>query len=195
MGDRVSRRHLSSIARGERPLSHDTLDQHASTWSAEHLRTLLVASSALPERDENTARLHRFVDDLADRTPDPADRRLLHAFARWHVLPRLRRRYPDRPVPRNAAYRCRKQLATALRFLDFLEERSRRLDSCEQADIDAWFATQPPRVGASSKVFLDRARRRGVMSSSLTVPVSRGSQPQHFTIAADRWARARTLLH
>jgi hypothetical protein len=33
------------------------------------------------------------------------------------------------------------------------------------------------------------------MSSSLTVPVSRGSQPQHFSIAADRWARARTLLH
>jgi hypothetical protein len=185
---------LSSTARGAHQLSHDGLDQHAASWSTEHLRALLVAAGALPERDENVARLHRFVADLADPARNPCDRRLLSAFARWDVLPRLRRRYPDRPVPINAAYRCREQLATALRLLDFLHERSRDLEDCRQADIDAWFATQPPRVGSSSKVFLGWARRHGKMSSSLTVPVSHGSQPKHFSIAADRWARAHSLL-
>jgi hypothetical protein len=33
------------------------------------------------------------------------------------------------------------------------------LENCQQADIDAWFAIHPPRVGASSKVFLGWARR------------------------------------
>ncbi|WP_162830307.1 hypothetical protein [Amycolatopsis palatopharyngis] len=186
---------LNSIARSERPLSHDTLDEHAGAYSVEHLRALLVASGALPERDENLARLGRFVDDLAERAHAPVDRRLLRAFARWHVIARLRRRYPDRPVPPNSARRCRDGLTAALRFLEFFREQSRCLDDCHQSDIDVWFATQPAHVTTSSKAFLVWTRRHGTLSRSLTIPVAQGSQPKHFSPASDRWARARTLLH
>lgn len=186
---------LSSIARGERPLSHDTLDEHAGTWSVGHLRTLLVAAGALPERDERIARLHRVVDDLADSMEDPADRRLLRAFARWHVIARLRRRYTDQPVPANPAHRCRDQLAAALRFLDFLRERSQCLDNCGQADIDAWFTTQPPHVSALSRAFLAWARNQDMLNRVLTIPAAKTTQPKHFSAADERWARARSLLH
>jgi hypothetical protein len=186
---------LSSIARGERPLSHDTLDEHAGTWSVEHLRTLLVAAGALPERDETLARLHRFVDQLTGSIADPGGQRLVRAFARWHVIARLRRRYAGWPVPENAGHRCRDQLTAAVRFLDVLRDQARRLETCRQADIDAWFATQPPHVAASSRSFLAWARHQGQLSRALTMPVAQASWPKHFSAADDRWARARSLLH
>ncbi|MFC4004601.1 hypothetical protein ACFS2C_19260 [Prauserella oleivorans] len=186
---------LSSIARGERPLSHDCLDAQAGLWSVEHLRTLLVAAGALPERDENLARLQRFVNELVDGVAHPGDRRLLHAFARWHVIPRLRHRYPQQPVPENAAHGCRDQLTAALRFLSFLRKRSRQLDNCRQADLDAWFDTQRQHISASSKAFLRWARERDRLSRALTIPVGRPSSPKLFSAADERWAHARSLLH
>jgi hypothetical protein len=186
---------LSSIAHGDRPLSHHSLDENAGTWSVEQLRALLVYAGALPERDEHLARLHRYVDELTRRLNDARDQRLVRAFARWHVIARLRRRYADRPVTDNAAYRCRDQLAAAARCLGFLGNEARHLESCRQADIDAWFATQPPHVSESSRAFLAWARQQHRLSRSLKIPVARSTQPTQFSPAEERWTRARTLLH
>jgi hypothetical protein len=185
---------LRDIAAGRQPLSHAMLDEHHGAFSAEHLRALLVACGALPDRDEHSARLRQFVDDHVARLDEPDHRRLIHAFARWHVLPRLHRRYPDH-VPPNAAHRCRDQLTTATRLLEFLRHRCRALRDCGQDDLDAWFAGQSPRVQAASKPFLTWARGQGSLDRSLTIPITPRSRPQQFSIAADRWARARTLLH
>lgn len=185
---------LRAIAQGRQPLSHATLDAHAGAWSAEHVRALLVATAALPARDENTARLHRFVAAHTEGLHDPEDRRRILAFARWHVLPRLQRRYPDH-VPPNAAHRCRHQLTTASRLLGFLRSRSRTLRTCGQDDLDAWFAGNGPHAQAACKVFLGWTRSQGVLDRSLALPVSHTSRPRDFSIAADRWARARSLLH
>jgi hypothetical protein len=101
---------LGSIARGEQPLSHQTLDNNPSR-SVEHLRALLVAAGALPARDEHLARLHRFADHLAAGIDHADDRHLVAAFARWHVLARARAR--DRDLSPTVAYRCRAELTAA----------------------------------------------------------------------------------
>jgi hypothetical protein len=185
---------LRDIATGRRPLSHAALDEHHGAFSAEHLRALLVACGSLPDRDEHTARLRRFVDEHVAQLDDPDHRRLIHAFARWHVLPRLQRRYPDH-VPPNAAHRCRYQLTTAARLLKFLRHRGHALRDCGQGDLDAWFASQPPHVQTASKTFLAWARGQGSLDRRLTIPITKTSRPQQFSIAADRWGRARALLH
>jgi hypothetical protein len=53
---------------------------------------VLVATGALPPRDEQMARLERWITiTIADRD-DRGERELLHRYAVWHLLRRLRRR-------------------------------------------------------------------------------------------------------
>lgn len=144
---------LRDIATGRRPLSHAMLDEHRGAFSAEHLRALLVACAALPDRDERTARLRRFVDEHVAHLNEPDHRRVIHAFARWHVLPRLHRRHPEQ-IPSNAAHRCRYQLTTARGCSTSSTTAAATLRDCGQDDLDAWFASQPPHVQAESKPFL-----------------------------------------
>jgi len=183
---------LSNIASGQRPLSHQSLDEQPFSYSIEHLRALLVAAGALPARDEHLTRLQRYATDLAANADDPDDRRLLARFARWHTLARLHRRTTTTNLTPNAAYRARAELAAAARFLDFLHTRSRPLGHCRQADIDAWFARR--RHTQESRAFLTWARRQRLISD-LDLPAAQTRRPHQFTRDDDRWALAHNLLH
>lgn len=158
---------LTAIARGERPLSHDALDEHAGRSSVEYLRSLLVAAAALPARDEHLQRLQRFATALLDTVDNAADRRLLAAFCRWHLLARLRRRTIGALTP-HAAYRCRGDLTAAHRFLVFLRDRDHDPASCTQDDIDTWFAQPTQHTVDASRGFLGLQLRLG--GTAITVP-------------------------
>lgn len=182
---------LASIARGDKLLSHDTLDEQAGRYSIEHLRALLVAAAALPARDEHMIRLQRYAADLAAAIDHPDDRRTVAAFTRWHVMARLRHRTTG-DLTANAAHRCRAELAAAARFLAFLRDRSRDLAGCRQADIDAWFADSGN--GDASRVFLIWAQRQRHLTN-ITLPAASKTQPSDFTPENDRWALANRMLH
>ncbi len=70
----------------------------AAERAVEYLRALLVAHGALPVRDEQLARLERRVAGLLAAVADPDDRRVLTAFATWHVLQRVRWRAEHQPA-------------------------------------------------------------------------------------------------
>ena len=75
---------LADIAGGRR-LTHAELDRLEQTAILAHLRSVLVATETLPPRDEQMARLERFISDvLADRT-DPDQRQILRRYV-WHLL-------------------------------------------------------------------------------------------------------------
>jgi hypothetical protein len=134
---------LRRLACGELALSHAALDGLPQTSSLTHLRALLVAARALPERDAHLARLELAMPEIAATLEDPDDRRLLRAYATWRVLHRLRRRHEGQRISPLAADSARDRLAHIARFLAWLRERGHGLEHASQAELDAWVASQP----------------------------------------------------
>ena len=82
---------LADLAAGRLAATHEALDQHPHPRAASHLRHMLVAGGVLPPRDEELARTERWLTALLTSVDDPGHRRLVQAFATWHVMRRLRR--------------------------------------------------------------------------------------------------------
>ena len=67
---------LQQLAAGTRPLTHTGLDQLPDSKPLEHLRAMLVATGPLPARDEQLARLERWISRTIDDRDNPAQRQL-----------------------------------------------------------------------------------------------------------------------
>jgi hypothetical protein len=106
-----------------------------------HLRSVLVASGALPARDEYLIQLERWIHQAVAARPDAGQKQLLHSYAVWHVLRRLRQRLRGIPATHNQAYTAQHHVTAAIAFLDWLAGRSLTLATCAQGDLDAWMAT------------------------------------------------------
>ena len=85
---------LAGIASGELACTHQALDLRPRARAADYLRHVLVAGGALPARDEALARMEAWAGTLLAGVTHPEHRRLLHAYATWQVLRRLRRSRP-----------------------------------------------------------------------------------------------------
>jgi len=124
---------LRDLQAGNRPLTHQTLDDLPAGKTVEHLRAVLVAVGALPHRDEQMIRLERWIGRVIAQRPDteqrePADNR----YALWHVVHRLRR-LPDTHATAVAAqqniqvqvpYQWRNLATRSWRWVDIRESSS-----------------------------------------------------------------------
>ena len=99
---------LRELGTGQRTLSHAGLDELAASKRIEHLRAILVATNTLPPRDEHLARLERWIARTLAERDDPEQRQLLHRYAIWHLLRRLRQR-------NNTAHATHSQVVTVQR--------------------------------------------------------------------------------
>ncbi|MFI5893829.1 hypothetical protein ACIA5D_27380 [Actinoplanes sp. NPDC051513] len=179
---------LAQLAAEQLPLTHDALDQQPPGFSVEHLRRMLVAAGALPERNEHLARLEAFAQRTADAIDTPQDRRLLRSYATWHVIHRLRN---DRPRPATwpaSGYRARHEITAAARLLTDLRQQDRSLDTLHQADIDAYLTS------SALRSFLTWATSRKIITG-VQLPKRRTTQPLRFAADEHRWHLARTLLN
>ncbi len=134
---------IRAIATGQVPLTHDGLDQLPESNGREHLRDLLVAHGVLPDRDRTLAAYERWATNRLERIDEPAERRLIAAYLRWHHQPRLEGHAQRGELTENRYELARSQTNIAVRFLAWLRARGTDLPSCTQADIDAWFADGP----------------------------------------------------
>lgn len=82
-------------------LTHDALDALPAHKPVEHLRSVLVAIGTLLRRDEQMARLERWISRVIAKRSDPDEQHLLRRYAVWHLLRRLRQRC-GRPGPRGS---------------------------------------------------------------------------------------------
>lgn len=74
---------LRELGSGQRTLSHAGLDELPASKAIEHLRAILVATGTLPARDEQLARLERWIARTLADHHDPEQRELLHRYAVW----------------------------------------------------------------------------------------------------------------
>lgn len=181
---------LTDIAQGRLDLSHDALDARPHVFSVTYLRAMLVASGALPPRDENAARLHRHAAEAGADITDPELRGVLSRYARWHVVGRARTNRHGH-LTSHAAARCRSDIHTARAFLDHLTAGGHTLDDCPQACVDAWLSTN-----RSTRLGFVRWLTRGGYLPRVTLPEPVAAKdPAHQVDAEDQLALARRLLH
>lgn len=99
-----------------------------------------MACGALPRLDKQICSLERWLIGHLDTVTDPAHTQLLHRFASWEVLPRLRTRAENKSLTSANRRFAGEQIKLATQFLTWLTQQQRTLESCRQADIDTWHA-------------------------------------------------------
>ncbi len=110
---------LRSLEAGDE-LTHEALDALPAGKPVEHLRSVLVAIGALPPRDEQMARLERWITRTLAGRSDPEEQQLLQRYAIWHVLRRLRRRLGDTTTTYSQISSARQHIRAAITVLDWL---------------------------------------------------------------------------
>lgn len=184
---------VHELATGQRALTHAGLDQLPDSKPVRHLRAVLVATGALPQRDEYLARLEQWITaTLADRA-DPEQQAVLRRYALWHTLRRLRQRNQSRYATHEQAVAVQRNIRAAITLLDWLTRRGLHLARAGQGDLEQWLADAPGTARVDAGNFVRWARRNKL--STLTYPATKWDGPQRVIDAQARWEHARRLLH
>ncbi len=182
---------LAQVAAGTLPATHQALDAHPRRRAADQLRQALVAGRVLPPRDEELARTGQWLTGILAAVEPAAARRLVQAYATWHVMRRLRASAGQGRRPRTYTAHARNNIRAAADFTAWLTRHDRSLQHCRQAHIDDWLATGPR--ACQVRDFLTWAAAHG-HCAALHVP---GPARRSGTTASqdERWALAARLLH
>ncbi|MFF2852996.1 hypothetical protein ACFVT5_42960 [Streptomyces sp. NPDC058001] len=110
---------LREIATAECSLDHESLDARTDK-AVEHLRAVLVAADALPQRDEQLVAAERWTAAAVAAIADPSDRHTIQAFATWTHLIRLRKYSRRKPITAGQTVPARRSVKAAIDFLAWL---------------------------------------------------------------------------
>jgi hypothetical protein len=184
---------LHELGTGARPLTHAALDELPDGKPVEHLRSVLVATAALPPRDEHLARLERWITRVVGERDDADEQQMLHRYAVWHVLRRLRGRLDGTHATHGQAVAAQVRVRAALTFLDWLTAHGLTLATARQGDLEAWLAGEDTTHRHEVGHFLRWANRQKL--TRLDLPAVRWDGPSRVLDTEARWEQARWLLH
>lgn len=183
---------LGGVGKGTLPLAHETLDGLPAAKTVEHLRAVLVATGALPARDEHMVRLERSITDAIAARPDPDERYILKRYAVWHLLRRLRRRRKGEAITYNQATIIQANLRAAIELLDWLAQRGLTLRTADQGHLDTWLSGEGATRRGNTGNFVRWAASQKI--TRLELPAVRWNGPTASIDADKRWEQARWLL-
>lgn len=175
---------LHALARGQVPLTHDGLSTLSPSKSVAHVRDLLIASAVLPPVDRHLVLFERWLTGWLTQIADhqrAEHHQLLHQYASWHILRRLRTAAANGPVGHYRDQNARHQLRVAAQFLDHLRGAELELAGCRQADLDRWFATATNARRQALRPFLTWAIRTRRMPR-LRLPPTREQPPRPISL-------------
>jgi hypothetical protein len=184
---------LTELAAGQHPLTHAALDELAASKTLTHLRSVLVGTGALPGRDEHLAQLQRWAGTAVAGRPDPGQKEVLHRYAVWHVLRRLRHRIRGTHATHGQAAVARRNIQAAVAFLDWLAARGLTLAGCTQASLDEWMAAADLSQRGPTGNFIRWAKNQKL--TTVDFPATRWGGPARVIDTEARWEQARWLLH
>jgi hypothetical protein len=185
---------LADLHDGRLEFRHTALDALPAGRDLEHLRALLVAAGALPTDP------HRLLDRLAAELTDTIggcgepDRRVLHTWIRWRLLARLRRTADTGADLTAPIYHARATVGQVTDFVTHLHRAGRTLATCQQADLDGFFAATRS-TSSHIRSFLTWAQRRRHLPVTPQLPPSRRRALAAPADAEQRWSIARQLVH
>ena len=194
---------LSDLGRDQRPLTHEVLDELPAGKAVAHLRSVLVAVGALPARDERLLKLEQWIAGLLQARGDLQEHRILHGYAIWHLLRRLRQRLgsPGRPdgIAGHTSPReynnVRLHVLAAVNLMDLLHDHGLTLATFTQAHLDTWMASGCFTYPKETRHFIRWAVARK-HAHGLAVPEERHRTTARVPHDAEqRWDDARRLLH
>jgi hypothetical protein len=76
----------------------------------------------------------------SNRSLAPEHGKILHRYATWHTLRRLRAAAATGPIGHYRDQIARRNLRVTAKFLEHLTDRGTALAECRQRDLDGWFA-------------------------------------------------------
>ncbi|MFJ2914612.1 site-specific integrase [Streptomyces sp. NPDC087228] len=185
---------LSDLGSGRRLLTHEAVDELPEGKVVEHIRSVLVASGALPMRDEQMVRLERHVKDLVTSHATAEGRKILHRYATWHLLRRLRRRNRGKETTYYQLQVARQHLRAGVYLLNWLEGQNLTLATCRQTDLERWMTSDDARLRQEAGHFVRWALAQKI-ARYLSFPAERWNGPSQPMDDEARWATARRLLH
>jgi len=183
---------LRELAAGERALTHATLDELPDTKPIRHLRAVLVATGALPTRDEHLTRLEHWITVTLAERDDPDQRALLHRYAVWHGLHRLRRRNNGNHATHGQTVVVQQHVRAAIALLDWLTAHDLELATARQGDLDSWLSSEHATGRREAGQFVRWAKRQKL--TRLDLPATKWDGPTRVIDAEARWQHARRLL-
>ncbi|HKT05506.1 MAG TPA: hypothetical protein VJT31_38805 [Rugosimonospora sp.] len=174
-------------------LTHAALDELPDGKPIEHLRSVLVAIGSLPPRDEHMARLERWITHMVTQRQNADERKLLHRYALWHVVRRLRGRIASADTTRSQSAAARGNIRAAVALLDWLAEHGLTLTTARQSDLEAWLASPQATHREGAGNFVRWARRQKL--TRLDFAAVKWGGPTGIIDTETRWEQARWLLH
>ncbi|MFI7337013.1 site-specific integrase [Streptomyces sp. NPDC050085] len=184
---------LTALGKDPRPVTHALLDELTPGKTLDYLRDLLMATGSLPARDQRLANLERWISEKLAGREDLEERRILHGYAVWHHLRRLRQRVRGHQLTVDQDHNVRTHVNAAVQLLDILQDRGVLLSACTQNEVDdflAHHATYPSRTAHFVRWAV--AHRH---AHNLTAPATRWVGPTGPHDEDRRWEVARRLLH
>jgi hypothetical protein len=145
---------LRQLGRGQIELTHQAFHTLEPWRAAAHLRELLMACDVLPAIDKQICSFERWLIIHLATITEPAHAQLVHRFATWEVLPRLRTRATTKPITPAGRNFAGAQIKYATSFLGWLATHDRALHTCNQANIDTWHAEHNERDRRCLRGFL-----------------------------------------
>ena len=157
------------------------------------MRSVLAAAGALPARDERLVKLERWITAAISAREDPGERQILHGYAIWHHLRRLRQRPGTTHATHLQVVNVRCHVTAAASFLDWLAAQGLALSSCAQPDLDRWASGDITYRDETAHFVRWSVTHRH--ASRLTFGAVRWDGPRGPHDGEKRWDDARRLLH
>ena len=183
---------LNSLDPGQQ-LTHRVLDELPPGKTVEHLRSVLVDTGTLPPRDEQMTRLNHWISHVIGERPDPGQQQLLHRYAVWHVMRRLRARLGGTHATNGQVRAAQRVIKAATALLDWLTVRDLTLATARQGDLDAWLASAQASHRTDAGNFVRWARKQKL--TSMDFAATRWGGPAGVIDTETRWQQACWLLH
>uniref|UniRef100_A0AAU2VH03 Integrase n=1 Tax=Streptomyces sp. NBC_00003 TaxID=2903608 RepID=A0AAU2VH03_9ACTN len=134
------------------------------------------------------------VEDLVASHATAEGRKILHRYATWHLLRRLRRRSRGKETTYYQVKVARQHLRAGVYLLDWLEGQNLALATCRQTDLERWMTSEDARLRQEAGHFVRWALAQKI-ARDLSFPAERWNGPSQPMDDEARWATARRLLH
>lgn len=137
--------------------------------------------------------LERWITATLADVAEAEQRALLHRYALWHALHRLRRRNNGRHATHGQRVAVQRNIRAAITLLDWLADRGLDLTNARQDDLEQWQASARATARVDAGNFVRWARRNKL--TGLDFAATKWDGPQRAIDSEARWAHARRLLH